>query len=69
MGKKQQSFKNWRLVPSAFAPRIAGMQQGSTPGEAGGGRGTDSSSFSRVSQSCGKKKEKNHPATSLKLET
>lgn len=34
-GKNQQSFKKWRLAPSASAPRIAGMQQGSTTGEVG----------------------------------
>lgn len=71
MGKKQRSFKNWRLVPSAFTPRIEGMQQGIAPGEAGGGRDTDSShpspGYLGVVEK--KKREKNHPATSLKLET
>lgn len=35
MGKSSEAMKNERLVPSAFALRMAGKQQGSAAGEAG----------------------------------
>lgn len=66
MGKSSEALKNERLVPSAFALRMAGKQQGSVAGEAGAP--TALIPLLGISEEK-KKKEKNHPATSLKLET